>query len=48
VQGNAVCSFTVVTNQFFMKNDKKVEEPEFHYVAAFGKTVVITWVLMDE
>jgi single-strand DNA-binding protein len=36
--GGAVCSFTVVTNQFFMKEGKKVEQPEFHSVAAFGKT----------
>jgi len=36
--GTAVCSFTLVTSQFFLKDGKKVEQPEFHTVAAFGKT----------
>jgi single-strand DNA-binding protein len=36
--GTPVCSFTLVTNQFFLKEGKKVEQPEFHAIAAFGKT----------
>jgi single-strand DNA-binding protein len=36
--GTPVCSFTLVTNQFFLKDGKKAEQPEFHTVAAFGKT----------
>ena len=36
--GTPVCSFTLVTNQFFVRDGKKVEQPEFHAVTAFGKT----------
>ncbi len=36
--GTPVCRFTLVTNQFFLKDGKKEERPEFHSLAAFGKT----------
>jgi single-strand DNA-binding protein len=40
--GTAVCSFNVATNRHFITTDgKKVQEPEYHAVVAWGKQAEI-------
>lgn len=36
--GNSVCSFSIATNETYVKDGKKIENTEFHNCIAWGKT----------
>lgn len=36
--GVKVCSFSIATNEVYMKDNKKIEKVEFHNIVCFGRT----------
>lgn len=46
--GTSVCSFSVATNESYMKNGEKKESTEFHNVVCFGKVAENTSTYMKK